>query len=145
MGWIEDMTPGTTLTAQARQALSDHQRHVLIRAARVVHLSGTASAGNIRHGLARCRDHVRRGNVRSLRGLTGDALLAEIARTPSYSLSTTDRVERCLGNYRRRIAALAHSHRLRPGCRPRTQFERLSDRYKPGAALDHARMWLYAR
>ena len=39
VGWLEDMTPGTTLTAEARQiivtamlAFSDHQRRVMIQA-----------------------------------------------------------------------------------------------------------------
>ncbi len=216
MGWFEEMTPGTTLTAAVREiietamrAFSDHQRQVMIRAGvrfwpdqalppefdalvqrgqlqyhtggaaryfpsiRILHLFGTVSIENVRHELAHCWDHVRRGNVHSLRGLSGHALAAAIARPSPFTLSSTDRVERYLGLYRRRLAELSQSHRLRPGCRPQTQFNSLSDRYKlagwdypardaaefyaecyrlfhapagePNAPLNYARMWLYAR
>ena len=211
MGWFEEMTPGTTLTAAVREiietamlAFSDHQRRVMIRAGvrflppefdalvqrgqldyrtsgaaryfrsiRIVHLFGTVSIKNVRHELGHCWDHVRRGNVHSLRGLSGDSLAAALGRSSPFTLSSTDRVERYLGLYRRRIEELSHSHRLRPGCHPHTQFNQLSDRYKlggwnypshdaaefyaecysyfhapsgeQGAPLDHARLRLYAR
>ena len=139
MGWLEEMTPGTTLTAEVREiivtamlAFSEHQRRVMIRAGvrfwpdqalppefdalvqrgqlsyttsgatryfrplRLVHLFGTVNVKNVRHELAHCWDHVRRGSVRSLRGLSGDSLLAAIGRSEPVPLSGTDRVAQFL-------------------------------------------------
>lgn len=144
------------------------------RPLRLVHLFGTTNVKNVRHELAHCWDHVRRGNVRSLRGLSGTSLFAAIGRSAPMTLSSTAPVEGYLDLYRRRIAELVLHRRLRPGCRPQTttstpnaEFYKLGGWSYPsqdatefyaecyrifhapsseaGAALDQARLWLYAR
>ena len=145
------------------------------RPLRIVHLfsSGPITVPQVRHELAHCWDHVRRGNVHSVRGLSADALFAAISGSAPMTLSSTDLVERCLDLYRRRLTELVQSRRLRPGCRPQIQstpdaefyqlghwgypshnaLEFYAECYRifhapsseAGAAGNQARLWLYAR